>query len=301
MKWAGGKGQLLAQFAAYYPPQLGEGSIQRVVEPFVGSGAVFLNLAQRFSVREFVLNDANPEVMLVYRVIQRAPERLIDRLHALQAQYLALDDVERPRFFYSVRQNYNHQRGAVSWARSSEHCLLDVSIQRAAWTIFLNRTCFNGLFRVNAKGEFNVPFGRYRRPTICDAANLRAVSSVLQRATLLDGDYTQVEPWVDATTFVYFDPPYRPLSRTAGFTAYAAGGFNDTHQHQLATFFTRLHMHTGAKLMLSNSDPANTEPTDDFFQKLYSRFNIHRVQASRMINSKAAHRGKITELLITNY
>jgi DNA adenine methylase len=165
--------------------------------------------------------------------------------------------------------------------------------------IFLNRTCYNGLFRVNARGQFNVPFGKYKKPRICDSNNLRAVSNVLQDVTLQLGDFEDTAAWVDDRTFVYFDPPYRPISKTASFNAYDKNGFGDDQQQRLAAFFRDLDAR-GVHLMLSNSDPKNLNPKDTFFDDLYTGFHIQRVAAKRNINSKAEKRGAITELLITN-
>lgn len=306
IKWAGGKSRLLPQFERLFPPALARGEIRRVVEPFVGSGAVFLHLCRRYAIPEVILNDANPEIMRIYLALQRAPEALIAHLAELQARYLALDEAQRRAFYYAMRKQYNAQRNAPEftsevWQRGKQLTQTDAWIERAAWTIFLNKTCFNGLFRVNAKGEFNVPFGRYARPRICDAENLRAVSAILQRAQILTGDYTQVARWVDGDTLVYFDPPYRPLSATAHFTAYAAGGFGEAEQIRLARFYAHMHTRTQAWLMLSNSDPANCNPLDRFFEEQYAGFRIHRVLAARAINAKHERRGKIAELLITNY
>jgi DNA adenine methylase len=164
----------------------------------------------------------------------------------------------------------------------------------------MNRTCFNGLFRVNSKGEFNVPFGRYKNPTILDEETLLSVSHVFNSAKLIWGDFSEIEPYVDENTFVYFDPPYRPISQTASFKSYSKGDFNDEEQLRLARFFRDLDK-TGAKLMLSNSDPKNIDQNDNFFDDAFDGFIIKRVEASRMINSKASKRGPINELLITNY
>ena len=174
-------------------------------------------------------------------------------------------------------------------------------IDRAAQMIFLNKTCYNGLYRVNSRGEFNVPFGRYKKPAICDAQNILLVSQLLQTAALGRSHFTDCEEHVDDKTFVYFDPPYRPLNATSNFTSYSAHKFDDGDQNDLARFFARLHAINGARMMLSNSDPANVDPADTFFQRLYRRFAIHKVYANRMINSKGSRRGKISELLITNY
>jgi DNA adenine methylase len=164
----------------------------------------------------------------------------------------------------------------------------------------LNRTCYNGLYRVNAKGEFNVPFGRYKKPTICDAANLRAVADVLQRTEIHFGHYRDCKKLVDKDSMVYFDPPYRPISTTAHFTAYSQHVFDDKEQSDLAAFYRKLDAQ-GARLLLSNSDPKNVDSADDFFEVAYMGFHIERVRASRRINSRRERRGPIFELLILNY
>lgn len=296
LKWAGGKSQLLAQFEAYYPPQLAAGKISRYIEPFLGGGAVFLSIAQRYSFQQAYLTDINPELVLVYCVVQRAPFGLIEELEQHQKAYQHRDEAARKDYYYTVRDQYNAQRREICF----DHYTSDW-ISRAARMIFLNKTCYNGLFRVNGKGEFNVPFGRYKNPAIFDAENLLRVSALLQRAEVRHAPFTACEQWVDEDTFVYFDPPYRPISQTSSFTSYSSDRFDDAAQIALAEFFAHLHRQYGAKLMLSNSDPAPINPDDDFFDRIYKGFNIHRVWASRMINSNAGKRGKISELLITNY
>jgi DNA adenine methylase len=296
LKWAGGKSQLLSQFATHYPPELTSGKIVNYIEPFLGGGAVFLSIAQRYTFQQAYLTDINPELILVYSVVQRSPLDLIEQLEQHQRAYDAANEDERAAYFYTIRDQYNAQRAEINFNRYTT-----AWVTRAARMIFLNKTCFNGLFRVNGKGEFNVPFGRYKKPTICDPENLMRVSSLLQKAELRIAPFTACEQWVNADSFVYFDPPYRPISPTSSFTSYSSDRFDDDDQIALAQFFARLHEQYGAKLMLSNSDPTSINPDDDFFEQHYRGFKIHRVWASRMINSQADKRGKITELLITNY
>jgi DNA adenine methylase len=296
LKWAGGKSQLLPQFEKHFPPQLAAGQIANYVEPFLGGGALFLSVAQRYPFRQAYLTDINPELILAYRVVQRDVNELIVQLQAHQEAYDGRNEDERNIYFYTVRRDYNIQHAEIDFDEYSS-----TWVTRAARMIFLNKTCFNGLFRVNGKGEFNVPFGRYKNPAICDPENLKRVSALLQKAELRVAPFMACEQWVTADTFVYFDPPYRPISPTSSFTSYSKDGFGDEEQIALAKFFAHLHHTYGAKLMLSNSDPAPINPNDDFFDRLYEGFNIHRVMASRMINSQADKRGKITELLITNY
>ena len=296
LKWAGGKTQLLEQLRACYPVELASGSIKRYVEPFVGGGAVFLDVMQRSAVEEAHLFDINPELIVAYTAVQRDPQGLIDLLAAYRSRYLALDDTGREQYFYERRDHYNAQKAKIDFTGFSP-----VWIERAADLIFLNKTCYNGLFRVNASGQFNAPFGRYVRPKIFDAGAICAVSAILQRAALHMGGFETCYGLVDAGTFVYFDPPYRPISRTSSFNSYAAARFGDEEQRRLADFFRRLHAEKGARLMLSNSDPKNVAPDDNFFDDLYAGFTLRRVAASRMINSVAGGRGKITEILVTNY
>lgn len=296
LKWAGGKTQLLPQIRRHFPAELQDGRIRKHVEPFLGGGAVFLDVAQRFRLDSAYLSDVNPELVLVYQVVQQAPHALLDRLDRHVRSYLPLDEEGRKRYFYATRDAYNRQRTDIDFCTFSEDWIV-----RAAYMLFLNKTCYNGLFRVNAKGAFNVPFGRYPNPSFVDEDNLLRVSTLLQRAELRHGNFTDCEAAVDAHTFVYFDPPYRPLSDTAHFTSYSQHRFDDAEQVRLARFYAHLHDAYGAKLMLSNSDPKNLHAGDEFFDDLYARFHVRRVHANRMINAKAGRRGKITELLITNY
>jgi DNA adenine methylase len=293
LKWAGGKGQLLAQIDAHLPPALKQGRVQRYIEPFTGGGALFFYVAQTYPVEEYILADLNPELTLVYESVQQDTDQLIENLKCMQAEYTPLNEAQREAYYYAVRMELN-QGSAADTVRSQERA------QRAAQIIFLNRTCYNGLFRVNAKGKFNAPFGRYKNPRICDANNLQAAGRILQKARILTGGYKKVEPHVRQQTFVYFDPPYRPISKTASFTAYAQQSFNEIDQLTLAAFYRRLDQ-TGACLMLSNSDPTHTDPQDGFFEQAYSGFRIERVWAARMINSNPGKRGRLPELLIMNY
>ena len=157
-----------------------------------------------------------------------------------------------------------------------------------------------GLYRVNKSGKFNVPFGKYKNPTICDSRNLRNLSILFKNTIFKYGDYKESESLINENTFVYFDPPYRPLSVTSGFTSYTKEDFNDENQKELAKYYNKLNV-KNAKLMLSNSNPKNTDENDDFFENIYKGFNINEVSAKRMINSNAKGRGEISELLITNY
>jgi DNA adenine methylase len=295
LKWAGGKRQLLNLFQQLYPPALKANKIKNYYEPFLGSAAVFFDIVQKYKIENAFLYDVNPELVLTYKVIQEQPVKLIECLMGIQKKYLRLDNEKRTAYYYKQRTLFNRQLSKIDFDRFNE-----AWITRAAQTIFLNRTCYNGLFRVNAKGAFNTPAGNYSRPVICDTANLMAVSKLLQTATIKRADYSQILKDLQPKAFVYFDPPYRPLSKTAAFTAYSQFAFGDTQQQELAALFAKLHKKKVA-VMLSNSDPANFGVKDAFFDDLYRNFAITRVPAKRLINSNAALRGTINEIVVTNY
>ena len=235
--------------------------------------------------------DINKDLIGCYNTVKNDVENLIHELLDLQEQFLSLTQPKRRAFFSKIRTQFNKEKKS------------EFSTETAAKLIFLNRTCFNGLYRVNKKGEFNVPIGSYKKPRICDGDNLRAVSTLLQKATIICADYKDCLKHIDDKTFVYLDPPYRPLSSTANFTAYSKEDFNEEDQKQLADF-CKLIDGQGAKLLLSNSDPQNEDSKDHFFKDHYPEkwgFNIDTVKASRIINCKPSGRGQINELLITNY
>jgi DNA adenine methylase len=295
LKWAGGKRQLLEQLKTYFPPELGNGRITRYVEPFIGSGAVFFDLVQSYELNECLIADVNPELILVYQTIQRKVEALIQQLGVLESDYSSLNEIERRTFYYRIRDQYNHQRNLINFEEFES-----TWVERSVYMLFLNRTGYNGLYRVNSKGGFNVPCGRYKNPRILDEENLQNVSEVLKGVSIRYGDFEAVGDYVDNHTLVYFDPPYRPISETAHFTTYSKQVFDDHQQLRLAEFYRRLDAQ-GAKLMLSNSDPHNHDPQDDFFERAYDGFRIERLQAKRNINRDPNKRGPISELLILNY
>ena len=199
---------------------------------------------------------------------------------------MQLGEEHRKEYYYFIREAFNNAS--------------DDSIEKSVYFLFLNKTCFNGLYRVNSKNQFNVPHGRYKNPTILDKDGLINISKILSNVKITHGDFANVEQYVDDSTFVYLDPPYRPLNNTSSFTSYSNNGFDDNEQIRLANFFDILNGKK-AKLMLSNSDPKNTDADDIFFDDLYEKYNITRVEAKRAINSNPDGRGKLTELLITNY
>jgi len=294
LKWAGGKSRLLPTLSQYFPPELARGRLRTYVEPFIGSGAVFFYIAQNYALDAYFISDINAELIVAYTAIQQAVEDLIAILAAWQQHYLTLNEAARRDRFYQIRADFNRDRDCLSPEFEPTW------IQRTAQLIFLNRTCFNGLFRVNARGEFNAPFGRYKYPKICHPDNLRAVARVLRRTQIYRGDFTACQASIDSSSFVYFDPPYRPLSKTANFNSYSTHNFNDSEQLRLRDFFQTLDRR-GAKLLLSNSDPQNECAGDRFFDDAYAGYRIERIQASRCINSNIHKRGPVSEILVANY
>ena len=295
LKWVGGKRQLLDQFEELYPTELKLKKIKNYYEPFVGGGAVFFEVAQKYEIENAFLYDINEELILTYKVIQKDVTKLIEFLHKYDTFYKKLTEKKQKEYYYEIRENFNLQRFNIDYNKYSENW-----IPRAAQTIFLNRTCFNGLFRFNSKGGFNSPMGKYKNPKILDEQNLLNVSKLFEIATIRNADFKEVRNDIQNNSFVYFDPPYRPISETASFTAYSKFNFQDDEQLQLAGLYFDLN-EQGHSLMLSNSDPKNTNPEDDFFETIYSNFNIQRVDAKRSINSDPNKRNSIKEIVVTNY
>jgi DNA adenine methylase len=296
LKWAGGKTQLLGELENRLPVSIQDNmSIRRYVEPFVGGGAMFFFLKSKYQVKESVLLDVNPELIMAYQVLQDDHRKLIERLRLLEEEHLGRSEESRKENYYSIRRVYNQQMGHLDYETYDEEW-----IQSTAHLIFLNKTCFNGLFRLNSKGEFNVPFGRYKNPTIFDEGNLHLVHKALKNTKLLSADFRQAREFIEKETLVYLDPPYRPISHTSHFTSYSQNGFKDEDQKELANFYSEMDS-LGAYLILSNSDPKNHDPGDEFFDELYKDYNIERVAAKRNINSNPTLRGDIKEIIVRNY
>lgn len=289
IKWAGGKTQLLGTYQKYYPEGLKNGEIDTYIEPMVGGGAVLFDILQNYHIEKAIICDINEVLINTYLSIKYDVQALIKQLETLENYYLSLESEKRKKFYYEIRHRYNT-------TKINDHNALE----KVMYFIFLNKTCFNGLYRVNARGEFNVPMGSYKNPKIADRENLILVNGLLQNVEIYGGDYRTCLEYVNNSTFVYIDPPYRPLNNTSSFTSYNAHDFNDSEQEKLALFFYELDK-IGAKVMLSNSDPKNTDENDNFFDNLYGKFNINRVQAKRMINSKGNARGDISEIVVANY
>ncbi len=289
LKWAGGKSQLLKEIERYYP--FADSNITKYAEPFVGGGAVLFDILDKFDLQEVYISDINAELINTYRIVRDNVDAIIKMLLRFQNEYIPLDTDRRKIYYNEKRMRFND----LKVNRND-----NINIEKAALMIFLNKTCFNGLFRVNKKGLFNVPMGAYKNPLICDENNLRTVSEKLHNVTIVCGDYKEAANFIDEHTFVYFDPPYRPITDTASFTAYTENLFNDKQQIELARFVDDMHK-KGAKIVISNSDPKNVNEQDDFFDNIYADRKIKRVEATRMINCNSAARGKIKELLISNF
>ncbi|MCK4358952.1 MAG: Dam family site-specific DNA-(adenine-N6)-methyltransferase [Candidatus Cloacimonetes bacterium] len=296
LKWAGGKSQLINEIVKRLPDKIKRSKyIKKYIEPFVGGGALFFHLKSYYSIEKAVLIDINRELIICYKVIQKEPNQLMTKLQKLEKLFLSKSFAEREEIYYDTRALYNVRMNDFDYENYNFEW-----IDRASQTIFFNKTCFNGLFRQNKKGEFNVPMGSYKNPTICQTENLFAVSNALENVEIICGDFTEAEKYITKESVVYYDPPYRPLNNTSSFKDYSKDGFNDKDQIRLANFYTKMHK-KGACQILSNSDPKNANLDDDFFDELYKEFKIDRVLANRMINCNGNLRGKIKEIIITNY
>jgi DNA adenine methylase len=288
LKWAGGKTQLIGNIAEALPERIAKSKFT-YVEPFVGSGAVLFWMLGNFpKIHHAVVNDINEDLINTYISIATNPRELISILQILQNEFHFLENnaEEKKKYYYEKRELFNKR--------------IEEKSGQAALFIFLNRTCFNGLYRVNRSNAYNVPMGSYRKPTICDAANIFAVSNVLQKVEILCGDYEATLEKASNNSFFYFDPPYKPLSDTSSFNSYAKDEFNDEEQIRLRNFCIKLEKE-GHLWMLSNSDVKGEATNDGFFDQIYSEFSISRVKARRSINANPEKRGELTELLITNY
>ena len=288
IKWVGGKTQLLEQLDAQLPANFSDWDDVTYIEPFVGGGAMLFYMLQQYpNIRHAVINDVNSDLTTCYRTVRDMPEELITSLTDIQDAYNALETEEaRKDFFLAVRDRYNEKNLEP--------------LENTTKFFFLNRTCFNGLYRVNRKGLFNVPFGKYTNPQICVPMTIRRDSELLQNVEILTGDFEATFNYAQGNTLFYFDPPYRPLSDTSSFNDYAKEAFNDDAQIRLKEFCDRIN-EAGFRFMLSNSDCKGKNEKDNFFDVLYGEYYIERVWASRSINSNPSKRGKLTEILVHNY
>ena len=287
VKWVGGKTQILQELVSRLPENFDNSNLT-YIEPFVGGGAfLFWLLSHHKNFKRIIINDANTDLINTYKVIRDTPDKLIQILSNIKNEYMTLNSEDlRKNYYYAKRELFNSGKTPYQ--------------ERAALLIFLNRTCFNGLYRVNAKGKFNVPHGRYTNPLICDIDTIQTDSIALANVEIRNSDFADVLNEADNNSFIYFDPPYRPLSETSSFCSYCEGGFDDNEQRRLAACCRELDK-KGIRWLLSNSDPKGLCPDDNFFEELYEDFNIKSIQASRMLNANPNKRGKLSELLISNY
>ena len=291
VKWAGGKTQLLSQLEALLPADFNQQENLTYIEPFVGGGAMLFHMLQQHpNIQRAVINDINDDLIRCYRLIKDNPQTLIDHLRDLEDVFYNHDIIDQKELYYAYRDQFNRE---------------DINPdERAALFIFLNHTCFNGLFRVNSSGKFNVPYGRYKHPIICneevimeDHRLLNSVETIIREP----GDYKLILRNLGqrGPNFIYFDPPYRPLSNTSYFKEYSNSPFGDTQQEELKTFCDTL-TDRGCQIMLSNSDSKNEDGTS-YFEELYDGYNFQRIYAPRFINAFPDKRVKLTEVLIRNY
>lgn len=287
LKWAGGKTQLLNAIGDVFPFSTEDKFTY--VEPFVGGGAVLFWVLNNFKrVERVVLNDINCDLTGTYKAISTSVDKVIELLKLWEREYHSISDTPDEK-----RSYYNAKRALFNERSSS-------SPEQAALMIFLNKTGFNGLFRVNRNNGFNVPIGSYKKPVICQEENLRSASLALKGVEILNGDFEETLHYANENSFFYIDPPYKPVSETSHFTSYAKGGFDDEEQGRLKNFCDKLTKHK-CNWLLSNSDPIDPETGKPFFDTLYSEYTINRVLARRSINSNAEKRGKLSEVLINNF
>ena len=292
VKWVGGKSKLIPQMEQYYPKELKENKIDVYIEPFVGGGAILIDILKKYNIKKIYAFDINENLINCYNIIKEKVESLVLELKKLEKEYLKLDDENRKEYYYDIRKKYN----SINVENEKE------ALEKTTYFIFLNKTCFNGLYRENRRGQFNVPIGKYKNPTICDEKNLIELSKLIKNVIFIRGDYRESYKYIVENTFIYFDPPYRPINKTSSFTSYSKEDFNDENQKELGEYFRKINdNNSNVKLMLSNSNPKNNNEEDDFFEQIYNGFKINEIKANRMINSNKEKRGKISELLITNY
>lgn len=282
IKWAGGKGQLLSQIERYLPNQIYNEKFN-YIEPFVGGGSMLFFIIKTFknNIDKIIINDINPKLINVYNVVRNNVNDLISELSEIKSNYLSSDN--KKELYLNIRDKFNNDSSLTN-------------VKMAAYFIFLNKTCFNGLYRTNKKGMFNVPFGNYSSPSIFDNDNLLTVSELLQSVIILNKNYKNISfPFFSQeTNFFYFDPPYKPISKTSNFNSYFSNSFDDNEQIKLKEYIDVINCYNNNLIMISNS-------YHSFFNELYKNYNIHVLYAKRSINSDKNNRGKIKEILVTNY
>lgn len=290
VKWAGGKSHLLGQLQALLPSDIGNKEDLTYIEPFVGGGAMlFYMLSNYKNIKRVIINDINQDLITCYRLIKDNPLPLIKELKSLENRYTALSQEEQKAMYYQIREKYNSRKYSPTL--------------EAAYFMFLNHTCFNGLYRVNSKSEFNVPCGKYKHPSICNEAVINADHQLLNSVDIiiLNDDYKCIQKHIldDKYTFVYLDPPYMPISVTSYFKQYSSLPFEEKEQEELEQFCQQL-SDMGCSIMISNSD-CKTNKGSSYFEDLYSSFHIDRIVARRYINAHTTKRDQLPEIVIRNF
>lgn len=282
VKWVGGKRAILDKLIKSFPNL---DNIDTFIEPMVGGGIVTCYMLKYSKIKNIIINDLNTPLTLTYTKIKNNPKELIKELKVLESEFNSLNNIqERSEYYYNKRTEFNIGKNIESNF------------------IFLNKTCFNGLYRVNQKGEFNSPMGVYSNPKIFEEENILELHKYFKERNLIvkNIDYRELIGLCNDKTFMYIDPPYRPISKTSNFNNYTKFNFTDDNQKELKEFVDKL-TKLKTKVLLSNSDPKNTNKEDNFFDDLYKDYTIERVLAPRVINSIGSNRKDITELLIRNY
>ncbi len=288
VKWAGGKGTLIKQLIECLPQDFSLQQNVTYIEPFVGGGAMLFYMLTHYpNIKRAIINDVNKDLINCYLLIKKDPTKLIVLLRSVKDEYYKLTAIEeKTRYYYQMRERYNNDEFTIA--------------ERAACFIFLNKTCFNGLYRVNTNGKFNVPFGKYERPNICDEELIMADHRILKNVDIFVGEYKNITKHLgNRYNFIYIDPPYRPLSGSASFIEYTHNIFDDTEQEKLKVYCDML-TQKGCKIMQSNSNSIDDDGIP-YFAKLYNTYTINQILAHRFINAHAGKREKETELLIMNY
>lgn len=290
IKWVGGKGQLLSQIETVLPKDLQKKPFT-YIEPFVGGGAMLFFMLQKYpNIEKAVINDINRNLTNAFKIVKGKPEKLVEGLKQIEREYHTIKNEEnRKEFYLKMRERFNNEK-----LNETDKTVL---------LLFLNRTCFNGLYRENSKGKFNVPFGKYTNPTICNEALIYADSEILNRfnVEIMCGDFAKTASKIDKNNlnFFYFDPPYRPLLGANNFKQYTLNAFNDPEQEELKIFCDEINEH-GGFFMLSNSD-SEIAPGENYFEKLYKAYNVQKVYAPRIINAYKPGVQMTKEILVKNY
>lgn len=296
LKWVGGKGQLLKEIDQRLPKIVKDDELECYFEPFVGAGSVFFHLKNNYKISKSIISDINPELILTYKAIQKDYKKVIKELKPLKREYRDCKTPEEQKNNYlDKRKLFNANLEEINYNK-----LRKIEFERAAQMIFLNKTCFNGMFRVNKEGKFNVPAGRYENPSIYDEDNLYEVHRVLNDNVIIKiQDFEEIEPYITDKSFIYLDPPYRPLNKTSSFTQYSKENFDDSDQIRLYQFIQRL-TKKHVPILLSNSDSKNEE-NKSYFKELYKNQKVEPVKARRNINANGKKRKEVDELIIQNY